>query len=163
MKIILFDLADTLEHEVRNRDVLMPGALDLLSAVRDMRDYNGDSPALALVSDFNDPVQDYYALLRDLEIDIFFKPLKERVTLSNEVGVLKPDEKIFRAAIDKIHKGLRYSDVLFITENKMHSSAVRKLGLMAIRIAAREEGEVDKLTELIPLIQLFVLTAVHAG
>lgn len=29
----------------------MPGALELLSAVQDMRDHNGNAPALALVSD----------------------------------------------------------------------------------------------------------------
>ena len=63
MKIILFDLGDTLEHKVQDKDVLMPGALDLLSAVQDMHDRNGDSPALALVSYFNNPVEDYYSLL----------------------------------------------------------------------------------------------------
>lgn len=34
MKIILFDLGNTLEHKVQNIDVLMPGALELLSAAR---------------------------------------------------------------------------------------------------------------------------------
>ena len=127
MKIILFDLGDTLEYEVQNKDVLMPGASELLSAVQDMRDHNGDAPTPALVSDFNEPVEEYYGLLQTLGIDIFFKPLTERVTLSNEVGVMKPDENIFRAAIDKIHKGLSYQNVIFITENKEHTEALENL------------------------------------
>jgi hypothetical protein len=40
MKIILFDLGDTLEYIDQNKDVLMPGTIELLSAVQDMRDHN---------------------------------------------------------------------------------------------------------------------------
>jgi hypothetical protein len=135
MKIILFDLSDTLEYKVQNKDVLMPGALDLLSAVKDLHDHSGESPVPALVSDFNESAENYYAILRDLKIDEFFIPLKERVTLSNEIGVFKPNEKIFRTAIDKISKDLQYSEVFFITENKEHIIAARKLGMMTIRLA----------------------------
>jgi FMN phosphatase YigB (HAD superfamily) len=162
MKIILFDLGNTLEHKVQNKDFLMPGALELLSAVQDMRDHNGDAPVLALVSDFpdNKPVEEYFALLRTLGIDTFFKPLTERVTLSSELGVMKPDEKIFRAAIDKIHKDLSFQNVIFITEEPKHTTAARKLGMMSIRLKREQEtdGEVNSLFQMIPLIQLFVLT-----
>jgi hypothetical protein len=37
MKIILFDLGDTLEYKDQNKDVLMPGTKELLSAEEDMR------------------------------------------------------------------------------------------------------------------------------
>ena len=159
MKIILFDLGDTLEYKDQNKDVLMLGTIELLSAVQEMRDHNGDTPALALVSDFDEPTENYYALLQTLGIDSFFKPLKERVTLSNEVGVMKPDEKIFRAAIDKISKGLSFQNVIFITENKQHTAAARKLGMMTIRLkrTGETDGEVNSLFEMIPLIHLFVL------
>ena len=161
MKIILFDLGDTLEYKDQNKDVLMPGTIELLSAVQDMHDHNGDAPALALVSDFDEPVEEYYALLQALGIDIFFKPLTEKVTLSNEVGVMKPDEKIFRAAIDKIHNGLSYQNVIFITEEPTHSAAARKLGMMTIRLkrVGETDGEVSSLFQTIPLIHLFVLTS----
>ena len=159
MKIILFDLGDTLEYKDQNKDVLMLGTIELLSGVQEMRDHNGDTPALALVSDFDEPTENYYALLQTLGIDSFFKPLKERVTLSNEVGVMKPDEKIFRAAIDKISKGLSFQNVIFITENKQHTAAARKLGMMTIRLkrTGETDGEVNSLFEMIPLIHLFVL------
>jgi FMN phosphatase YigB (HAD superfamily) len=142
MKIILFDLGDTLEYKVQDKDFLMPGTLELLSAVQDMHDHNGDSPALALVSDFDEPVERYYALLQDLGIDTFFKPFMKRITLSNEIGVIKPDEKIFRAAIDKIKKDLPYQNVIFITEKREHTTAARKLGMMTIRLKlAGETGD----------------------
>ena len=159
MKIILFDLGDTLEYKDQNKDVLMLGTIELLSGVQEMRDHNGDTPALALVSDFDEPTENYYALLQTLGIDSFFKPLKERVTLSNEVGVMEPDEKIFRAAIDKISKGLSFQNVIFITENKQHTAAARKLGMMTIRLkrTGETDGEVNSLFEMIPLIHLFVL------
>lgn len=155
MKIVLFDLGDTLEHIVQGKDVLMPGALELLSAIQDMHDHNGDTPALALVSDFDKPAEEYYALLQALGIHTFFKSFTERITLSNEVGITKPDEKIFRAAIDKIQKDLPYQNVIFITENKQHTTAARKLGMMNIRL--KKAGEVYTLLEMIPLIHLFVL------
>jgi len=72
---------------------------------------------------------------------------------------MKPDEKIFRTAIDKIQKGLSYQKAIFITEEKQHTTAVRKLGMMAIKlkVAEEENGEANSLLEMIPLIQLFVL------
>jgi FMN phosphatase YigB (HAD superfamily) len=159
MKIILFDLGYTLEHNVQDKNILMPGALELLSAVQNMHDHNGDSPALALVSDFDKLAEEYYALLQALGIDMFFKPFTERITLSNEIGVMKPDEKIFRAAIDKIQRDLPYQNAIFITENKQHTIAARKLGMMTITIKQEGEanGEVNTLLEMIPLIHLFVL------
>jgi FMN phosphatase YigB (HAD superfamily) len=160
MKIILFDLGNTLEHVVQNKHVLMPDAVELLSAVKDMLDHNGDRPVLSLVSDFPDPAEKYYAILHDLTLDVFFEPLKERVTLSSEVGVMKPDEKIFRAAIDKIQSGLPYQNVLFITEDKEHTIQARRLGMMTIRLKHEEEyAEVNKLIEMVPLIHLFILTS----
>jgi hypothetical protein len=86
MKIILFDLGDTLEHVIRGKDVLVPSALELLSAVQNMKDRDGHIPGLALVSDFDKESQEYYALLQALDIDNFFKPFKERITLSKKVG-----------------------------------------------------------------------------
>ena len=155
----MFDLGDTLEHRVQGKDNLMPGALELLSEIQNMHDHNGDSPALALVSDFDKPSEEYYALLEALGIDNFFKPFTERITLSNEIGVMKPDEKIFRAAIDKVQTDLPYQNVVFITEDKEHISAVRQLGMMAIRLKEAEEsnGEVNSLLGMIPLVNLFVL------
>ena len=50
MKVILFDLGNTLEDT--QREILMPGAMRTLNAIQAMRDSDGHPPALALVSDF---------------------------------------------------------------------------------------------------------------
>ena len=105
MKIILFDLGNTLEN-TQNKHILMDGALDLLEAIQDMRDPNGDTPVIALVSDFDNSPAEYYNILEDLGLSSFFNPYTKKVTLSIEVGVKKPDEKIFRTAINKIQKDL---------------------------------------------------------
>jgi FMN phosphatase YigB (HAD superfamily) len=160
-KIILFDVGNILEYKWGDKDVLMPDALDLLSTIQDLHDNNGERLELGLVSNWypdRDPVK-YYKLLQDLSIDNFFKPFSQKVTLSTEVGVEKPDEKIFRTAIDKLQKDLPYRNVFFITEEKDHIIAARKYGMMAIRINLPGEtgGEADTLAEILPFINLFLL------
>ena len=85
---------------------------------------------MALVSDFDMPDdpeqipiirQRYYEILDGLGLRSLFEPVADRVTLSAEVGVFKPDERIFLAVIEKIADGLRFGDVVFITENRKKS------------------------------------------
>jgi FMN phosphatase YigB (HAD superfamily) len=159
MKIALFDLGNTLEYTKGGTSILMPGAHDLLSEIQQFRDSNGQNPSLGLVSDWNRQSAEYYNLLQNLGIDSFFKPFSEKVTLSNEVNATKPDERIFRTAIDKIQQDLPYKNVIFITEDKNHIAAVRRYGMMAIRInlPGETDGEADSLTEMLPLVNLFLL------
>jgi hypothetical protein len=163
MKLILFDLGRTLE----DGDVLRPGALETLKAIESLR--IGDRPAalLGLVSDFDMPTgaaevptiqQRYFQLLDQLGIRSFFEPVEQRVTLSTEVGVFKPDPVIFRTAVNKAHPDLRFDDVLFVTENLNHILAARRLGLAAVHLRApgQPHGEVDALPELVPIVRAFV-------
>jgi FMN phosphatase YigB (HAD superfamily) len=160
MKVILFDLGNTLEHTLSGRDTIMPGALELLSELAVIKDKSGTPPVLALVSDYQGPSKEYYHLVDGLGFDKFFKPYEQKITLSNEVGFSKPDSRIFRAAIDKIETDLPYYDVVFVTENKDHIKEARKLGMMAIRFKVINEfGEgVENLPEMVHLIHLFILT-----
>jgi len=163
VKLVLFDLGNTLE----SGDVLLPGALETLEAINSLR--NGGRPAalLGLVSDFDMPAtasdvpgirQQYYRLLEDLGIRPFFEPVAERVTLSTEVGVFKPDEAIFRAAAAKFSPALGFGDVLFVTENLGHVLAARRLGMAAVHVRGpgQPHGEVDALPDLVPLVQAFI-------
>jgi hypothetical protein len=163
VRLILFDLGGTLE----DRDVLRPGALATLKAIQSL--CTGDRPAavLGLVSDFDMPAepadvavirQRYYELLDRLGIRSFFEPVERRVTLSTEVGVFKPDEAIFRAAVRKIDPGLPFDDVLFVTENVEHVRGARRLGLRAVHLRGPDQphGEVDALPALLPLVRSFV-------
>ncbi|MCU1515970.1 MAG: Peptidase [Pseudarthrobacter sp.] len=163
MKLVLFDLGNTLE----SAGMLQPGALETLEAIAALRD--GEQPAaeLGLLSDFDMPdepsdvpiiQQRYYQLLEDLGIRQFFEPVAEHVTLSTEVGVFKPDEAVFRVAASKGDPALEFGDVLFVTENRSHVLAARRLGLQAVHIRAPGQlhGEVDTLPELVPLVQQFL-------
>ena len=160
MRVVLFDLGETLEHN----DALLPGARETLSALATMRDDYGQAPVVALVSDWypaNTPAEldfqrhRYYKLLSDLGIDQFFMPLADRVTLSTEVHVEKPDERIFRAALDKIQPQLAFNHVVFVTENQEHIDEARTLGMTAIRVAGPSESNSDdpRLDELLPELE----------
>jgi FMN phosphatase YigB (HAD superfamily) len=166
MKIILFDLGNTLEF---NGD-LLPGAIELLSSIKTMDVSNDSSHDIALISDFDNfdnglhlvdvkPfMMKYYNILQKLGIASFFDPLYKHVTLSTEVGVRKPDKKIFRAAVDSFEKDLSFENVLFITEDSSHVSVARQLGLNAIHFKGPEQsaGDVNTLIDLIPLIEKFL-------
>lgn len=52
MKIILFDLGNTLEDQERSG--LLSGASETLEVIQAMHDANGNAPVLALVSDFGE-------------------------------------------------------------------------------------------------------------
>jgi FMN phosphatase YigB (HAD superfamily) len=165
MKIVLFDLGDTLEDQ--ETDELLPGARETLQAIRAMRDSGGKAPILALVSDFDmsdepDQIpsiqQRYFAILDRLGIRSFFEPVSKRVTLSTEVGVFKPDKRIFQAVIKKIDRRLGFKDVVFITENLDHVKKARRLKMKGIHFKGPKGtfGDVDKLVDLIPLIRQFL-------
>lgn len=163
MRVVLFDLGDTLEHN----DELLPGALETLAAIQTMKDDQGNAPVMALVSDFFEAEEPgdverfrnmYYSLLENLGIKSFFEPVTERVTLSTEIGVFKPDEKIFRAAADRISPGLHFHNIIFITENAEHVTAARALGMIALHLGAPDGagGEIRKLTDLVPVIERLI-------
>jgi len=163
MRIVLFDLGDTLEHN----DRLQPGATATLRALRDLRDSDGSPVVLALVSDFTMPAsenqiaglrREYLGLLKRLGIRRFFEPVAKRVTLSTEVGVFKPDRKIFQAVLDKLGDHVHFHDVVFVTENRGHVDAARSLGMSAIHLRgpAQPAGEVDQLSDLPQLVRRFL-------
>jgi hypothetical protein len=161
MQAILFDLGNTLVDD-QNRP--LPGAIDLLRGVRKLRDPEGRPVLSALVSDWkmaDKPAErkklrtEYLVELHQSGLDVFFKPLAKRVTLSTEVGVFKPDQRIFRAALDRLEPGLPFHHALFVTERLDHIQAARALGMMAIHFKGPGQlvGEVDRLADLLPLLE----------
>ena len=168
MKIVLFDLGETLEHE----DTLLPGAIETLSSIQNMEDSTSQPVILGLVSDFGLPQnpgdqneikakqEEYHEIIENLGIRPFFEPVNERVTLSIEVNAFKPEEKIFRDAVDKVSEGLSFENVIFITENREHVDAVRVFGMNAIHFKGpgQQNADVEKLTDLIPKIEEFALS-----
>jgi FMN phosphatase YigB (HAD superfamily) len=162
MRIVLFDRGDTLEHH----DVLLPGALEMLTAVQAMRDAQGDLLVMALVSDTGKGANageiaqlrnEYCAGLGRLGIASFFEPFRTRVTISSdspEPAFVKPHASIFRAALDKIDPATSFAQALFITEWPPHILAARALGMAAIHFKGpgQETGDVERLIDVIPKI-----------
>jgi hypothetical protein len=161
MRLVLFDLGDTLERA----GTLRSGARATIEAIRRLRDDRGEPVVVALLSDFDMPEtpaelpairRRYYAVLGRLRLRALFEPLAQRVTLSSEVGVYKPAARLFRAAADKVAPGLPFHDVMFITESADHVAEARRLGMRAVQVAAgRARGEVQRLTDLVPLAEAF--------
>ena len=155
MRYVLFDLGGTLESD----NVLRPGAREAVVAIAAMRDAGGQRPKLGLLSDFLEPptpaaipaiVEQYRQLLRDLGLETLFRPFDQAITLSTQVGVRKPDARIFRAALDKFDPAAPFADAIFITENTIHVSAARELGLQAVHLRGPDQssGDVDSLPDL---------------
>ena len=163
MNVILFDLGRTLEAD----DVLLPGAADMLIAVAALRDAAGEPLGMGLVSDFTMPLtpadiprirKEYIAILDNLRIRDFFEPVERGVTLSTDAGFLKPDKRIFRAALDKFEAGLPFAAAMFVTENPEHVAAATALGMRAVHFKGpgQATGEIDKLLDLVPLVREFL-------
>lgn len=162
MRYVFFDLGDTLE----TNDVLRPGALQMLGDVRALRDDQGETPKLGLISDFDEAATpadiprieaSYRHIIEQLGIDQFFLPFDKAVTLSTQVGVFKPDPRIFRAALDKFDPHSHFHDGIFITENRQHVLAARQLGMNALHLKGpgQTSAEVQDLPGLVaPITRL---------
>lgn len=163
MRIVLFDLGDTLEHD----DVLLPGAEETLKAIQTLSDWRNEPVAIALVSDYTDAEtlaqatelrEEYYSGLDRLGIRPYFEPVATHVTLSTDAGVGKPDPKIFEMAIGKLSPDAHFHQAFFVTENAAHVKAARELGMMAMhfRGPGQTKGEFKSLPELIPIIRQWI-------
>lgn len=163
MRIVLFDLGDTLEHD----GSLIPSAKETLKAVRELRDWRGDALSTALVSDYGiakNPAEaallreEYYGIIGKLGIRSYFEPVATHVTLSSDVGHEKPHPKIFETALRKLDANAHFHQAFFVTENIAHVEAARELGMMAVHFGGpgQSEGDIKHLPELIPLIRQWI-------
>ena len=107
---------------------------------------HGNSPALR---------KEFRQLLTRLGLARFFEPFEQKVTLSAEAGVRKPDaENLPRRRWTRSAKDLSFHHAVFVTENEEHVEGARGLGMTAIRLRAPGQtgGDVERLSELPPLI-----------
>jgi FMN phosphatase YigB (HAD superfamily) len=163
MRHVFFDLGGTLEAGGEPR----PGVVPALTAIAGLPDQNGRRVTLGLISDFEMPgapseipaiEAKYRQVLRDLGIDQFFQPFARAVTLSTQVGVLKPDPRIFHAALAKRDATARFEDAIFVTEHVPHVVAARALGIHALHLQGPDQssGEIPSFPALIDAITRLV-------
>ena len=77
MKVVLFDLGNTLEIKVDGHSIPRDHAIETLNEIKSMRDINDQPPVLRLASDFlpvsnEEPLEEikgkYYRTLEDIQI-----------------------------------------------------------------------------------------------
>ena len=161
MRIVFFDLGDTL---VDSQENLLPGALEMLQAVSELKDPDGVPVELGLISNYREATtpeqsqryhREYRRILEKTGLAPYFSPFDKRVTLSTAVGVPKPHARIFEAALAKFGDAAHFHHAVFITETGDHIAGARKLGMMAIHFKGpgQVKGEVDRLMDLVPIIR----------
>src|SRR5262249_14783617 len=126
---LLIDLGDTL---VQGEQVL-PHAPEALACLASVPVEHGGTLPLALVSDFDDALSEYVALVDKLGLLRYFDPPERHVTISALEGVRKPARKIFELAMTRLGLGPDLARAAFITENAGHISACRALGMKALQ------------------------------
>jgi hypothetical protein len=151
IRIVMLDLGDTLAHE----NTVFPHVPAALEALRNFKTVAGDPVELSLVSDFFMPeppptpqkieviFKQYLAILDELKLTKFFKPVARRVTLSTHAGVRKPKRQIFELAIKRLGLQAQLGECLFITENAEHIAACRQLGMKTLHFGPTGSPGID--------------------
>jgi FMN phosphatase YigB (HAD superfamily) len=141
VRVVVFDLGDTLVGATGP----FPHVIETLTALRRVRLTDGGKLTMLLVSDFVDippPVtkskiaaarREYGALLHRMGLQTYFRPMTTRVTLSSDIGVRKPDRRVYQAALDRSGTNAVFSECLVITENAAHINACRQLGMSTLQ------------------------------
>jgi putative hydrolase of the HAD superfamily len=134
---IFFDLGNTL---VSGRS-WVDGAQSLLDNTR------GRGLRLGIISDTGDLSR--VELLSHLPADFSFDDFDTSlIILSSEVGVEKPDQKIFEHAIDR--SGGEAQQSLFVTEDLEHTQVAQAMGM---RIARVRPSHGNDLKALLPALE----------
>lgn len=125
IKVIFFDLGDTLVISDREKREWMPGAKAVLKRLTEM------GVRLGIISDTAklSRKQLLELLPEDFDFGAFESGL---VVLSSEVGVEKPDPAIFRLAIKKAH--VPPGETLFVGESSEETDVAERCGMRAKRV-----------------------------
>jgi FMN phosphatase YigB (HAD superfamily) len=141
IRVVMFDLGDTLVNSAGP----FPGVIDALTELRRVKLADGTRPTMVLVSDYVEitpPVtkakvaaarREYGALLGRMQLRTFFRPMTTKVTLSSDLGIRKPDRRIYQAALARSGTSATFDQCLVITENAAHISACRQLGMSTLQ------------------------------
>lgn len=102
-----------------------PLALEVLAALK-------QNKVLALISNFDHPVH-AHRVIREAGLNAFF----QTIVVSGDVGVKKPDPKIFHIALDRT--GLSAEEVVYVGDTQEDVEGATAAGIRPILIARPEE------------------------
>ena len=91
------------------------------------------SKKLALISNFDHPPH-VHSVLRKLGLTHFF----DSVVISAEVGIKKPDPRIFDSALEQT--GMKPEEVVYVGDTEDDTEAARAAGIVPILIQTENEG-----------------------
>jgi len=140
IRVLMLDLGETLIHD----GAPLPHVTEALQVLTQFETASGDPLAMCLVSDFDMPegtptpakidalFQKYLEILDQTGLRHFFEGVAQHVTLSTHAGVLKPAQKIFDTAIERLGVDAKLEDCLFITEDVDHIKACDKLRMKTL-------------------------------
>ena len=136
MKTVFFDLGDTL---VKIPKIWLPGAQSLLTRLKQ------GGVRLGIISNTGN-LPDRKAILELLPSDFdlsMFDPML--VLFSSEVGIAKPDIRLFEIAIAAAHTPA--SDCLYCSESTVETIVAQKAGMRAIRVCLCAENDLASVEE----------------
>lgn len=143
IKVLMFDLGDTLVDSARRPFAHVPAAL---SAIAQLKTAAGRPLRSCLVSDVTLAAApgaraktaalfaEYLALLDATGLRPFFEPAAKRITLSTHAGAMKPARAVFEKALKRLGVAATLDECLLVTENAAHVRAARSsLHMAALR------------------------------
>lgn len=144
LKVIFFDLGETL---VTRDNQLITGAKAMLIALHEK------GVRLGIISNTGNltRAQIVGMLPADFDFSIFEEQL---IIFSSEVGVEKPDLKIFRLALNKT--GIGAKDCLFCTEDLVHTLVAQQIGLRTARVLPPPTSDIADLSKNLVKARLLV-------
>lgn len=144
VRAVFFDLGDTLVTKPRQ---WIPGAQGALSSLRFKK------LRLGVISNTGESSRD--ALLGELPVDFSFVLFDPKlILLSSEVGIKKPNVKIFELAVERSE--LPSSQCLFCTENLLDSLVAQRAGMRVARVQKPPQSDMEKLIDTLALSGLVV-------
>ncbi|MCA1633615.1 MAG: HAD hydrolase-like protein [Acidobacteria bacterium] len=133
INVAFFDLGETL---LTRRRESVPGAREVLAELRRRQ------VRLGIISNTGDMSR--RAILETLPRDFDLGAFEQRLVIfSSEVGVEKPDPRIFRLSVERA--SLPAEECLFCTENLLHTLAAQQVGMRAARVLPPPGSDVGTL------------------
>jgi FMN phosphatase YigB (HAD superfamily) len=175
MKVVLFDLGDTLVESLSTGYRLIDGAMDLLRGLDSINNTNNKQIVMGIVSDTHAPSElplspneklirknEVLQILENTNIIEYFNPTESCLTLSSDLGYTKSENLngFFDNALNKLSNNSNLNDIIFVTELEDHIIKAKSLGVKAYYYnplgLSENDDTINKLIDIIPKIQVLL-------